>query len=118
MKNMSPLVIQSRKASCARCELKCEAYVANTINYEDQSLFCPRDWSGKWGPINGYEQTNKPMGFGDVVSAVATPIARVLGLPCVDKTTNTLRPESPCAKRREALNKFIPDVGITPSEKP
>lgn len=43
-------------------------------------------------------------GLGDVVHAVALPIARALGLPCVDPETKQLRPESGCAKRRASLN--------------
>lgn len=45
-------------------------------------------------------------GLGDLVSAIATPIARLLRLPCVDKNTKELRPESPCAKRKAALNRL------------
>lgn len=43
-------------------------------------------------------------GLGDAVAAVATPIARVLGLPCIDPATKQLRPESGCAKRKARLN--------------
>jgi hypothetical protein len=47
-------------------------------------------------------------GVGDIVERLAKPIARALNLPCLDKTTHALRPESPCAKRRDALNKLLP----------
>ncbi len=47
-------------------------------------------------------------GLGDLVSAVATPIARTLGLGCVDPATKQLRPESGCAQRRAALNRLFP----------
>lgn len=43
-------------------------------------------------------------GLGDLVHAVAKPIAVALGLDCIDPATRELRPESPCAKRREKLN--------------
>jgi len=43
-------------------------------------------------------------GLGDIVERLAKPIARALGLPCLDEH-NRLRPDSPCAKRRNALNK-------------
>ncbi len=43
-------------------------------------------------------------GLGDLVSMVATPVARVLGLPCVDRTTGKLKAGSPCGKRRDWLN--------------
>lgn len=45
------------------------------------------------------------MKLGDTVATIATPIARVLGLPCIDEGGN-LRPESGCAKRKELLNDF------------
>jgi hypothetical protein len=47
-------------------------------------------------------------GLGDAVAAVATPIAKALGLPCVNKATGQLRPDSKCAKRKGALNQLIP----------
>lgn len=50
-------------------------------------------------------------GLGDAVGAVATPIARVLRLPCVDPATKQLRPESPCSKRKADLNAFGRRVG-------
>jgi hypothetical protein len=46
------------------------------------------------------------MGLGDLVASVATPIARALGLPCIDPATQQLRPESGCAKRKAALNRL------------
>ena len=46
------------------------------------------------------------MKFGDAIASVATPMARAFGMPCVDPSTNELRPDSPCAKRKEALNNF------------
>lgn len=45
-------------------------------------------------------------GMGDLVAAVATPIARALQLPCIDPATRDLRPESACAKRKEKLNRL------------
>lgn len=44
-------------------------------------------------------------GLGDLVAAVATPIARALGLPCIDPATQQLRPESGCAKRKADWNR-------------
>ena len=48
----------------------------------------------------------KPLGLGDMVGAVATPIASALGLPCVDPATKQLKPESKCQKRKDLLNKI------------
>lgn len=60
------------------------------------------------------------MKLGNAISTVATPIARALHLPCIDPETNQLRPESGCAKRRDALNQFsdtLYDVFWTTKEK-
>ncbi len=50
------------------------------------------------------------MQLGDKISSVATPIARALNLDCIDPATNDLRPESPCAQRRNVLNQFSESV--------
>ena len=47
-------------------------------------------------------------GLGDVVERLAKPVAKALNLPCLDKSTGRLRPESGCAKRRDRMNKAIP----------
>ncbi len=52
----------------------------------------------------------KSFGLGDAISSIATPIAAVLHLPCVDPATKQLRPDSGCAKRKAALNRVIPNV--------
>ncbi len=44
------------------------------------------------------------MTLGNQIALVATPIARALKLPCIDRRTNQLRPESGCAKMRDNLN--------------
>ena len=43
-------------------------------------------------------------GAGDVVALVATPIARVLKLDCVDQKTQELKPESDCSRRKREMN--------------
>lgn len=48
----------------------------------------------------------KTIGLGDLISKVATPIARALGMDCIDKKTNELKPESGCAKRKALANKI------------
>jgi len=50
----------------------------------------------------------KMRGLGDLVHRVALPIARALGLNCVDKTTGQLKPDSRCQQRRNALNAAVP----------
>jgi hypothetical protein len=49
-------------------------------------------------------------GLGDLVHAVAMPIAKALKLSCIDPKTQRLREESPCAKRRQALNQAVPFI--------
>jgi hypothetical protein len=46
-------------------------------------------------------------GLGDIVEVVAKPIARVLGMKCMDEN-GQLKPESKCAQRRNALNRIFP----------
>lgn len=53
-------------------------------------------------------KNSKLRGLGDAVSAVATPIAKALHLSCFDLATGELRPESECAKQRDALNAAVP----------
>lgn len=42
-------------------------------------------------------------GLGDMFEVAAKPVAKVLGLPCLD-AQGRLKPDSGCAKRRDALN--------------
>lgn len=71
---------------------------------------------GKWTPVTAEEYAAHraasvpsvaKKGLGDLVAAVATPIARALRLPCIDPVTKQLRPESGCAQRQAALNRFL-----------
>lgn len=50
------------------------------------------------------------MKLGNVISKVATPIARAMDLPCIDPVTQNLRPDSRCAQRRDALNRFSDSI--------
>ena len=43
-------------------------------------------------------------GPGDIIGAVATPIAGFFGFGCVDPKTKQLRPESGCARRKSNAN--------------
>jgi len=51
------------------------------------------------------------MGLGDVIEKMAKPIARALKLGCLD-AGGKLRSNSPCAKRREAANRFGRRIGL------
>lgn len=63
---------------------------------------------GQWIEVTAeqYAASQSGLGLGDIVAAVATPIARALRLPCIDPATQQLRPESGCAKRKAALNRL------------
>jgi hypothetical protein len=54
---------------------------------------------------NGKDITPK-RGLGDAIASVATPIARILKLKCIDPETKQLRPDSDCARRKNKLNKI------------
>ena len=49
-------------------------------------------------------------GLGDVVERLAKPIAKVLGLSCLD-AHGALKPGSECARRRDWLNRLGPPAG-------
>lgn len=48
----------------------------------------------------------QPEGIGDKIERMVKPIALALGLGCLDEL-GRLKPESGCAKRRNALNKLM-----------
>ena len=48
------------------------------------------------------------MGLGDLISAVAKIPARALGMKCLSKD-GSLKPESPCGKRKQRLNDLTPE---------
>lgn len=56
--------------------------------------------------------SKKSLGLGDRVEKLAKPIARVVNSKCLDKETDQLKPQSPCAKRRDGLNKVGRAIGI------
>jgi len=50
-------------------------------------------------------------GLGDRVERLVHPIAVALKLPCLDEKER-LRPESPCGRRRDRLNKLGNKIGL------
>jgi hypothetical protein len=46
------------------------------------------------------------LALGDRVERLVKPIARALRLKCLDENGN-LKPESGCAKRRDAMNRLV-----------
>jgi hypothetical protein len=51
------------------------------------------------------------LGLGDRIERIVKPIAVALKAPCLDEEKR-LKTESPCAKRRDVLNKLGYKVGI------
>ena len=47
------------------------------------------------------------MKVGTAISKVATPIAAALRMDCVDPVTRQLRPGTPCAQARDALDRAV-----------
>jgi hypothetical protein len=108
MNAIDPIVAEVRREVCAvSCTEHCAAYKAGTLNHDDPHAACPRvGWILAWGcygPCNG---PTPATGLGDLVAAVATPIARAFGMSCIDPATSQLRPESKCAERKAALNRI------------
>lgn len=54
--------------------------------------------------LKAVKGTARVLRVGDRIHSVALPVARVLGLPCVDKNTGQLRKDSPCASRQRLYN--------------
>jgi hypothetical protein len=55
------------------------------------------------GTESSHAKASENRGLGDFVEKLVKPIAKALRLPCLD-AEGKLRPESGCAKRRDALN--------------
>ena len=54
--------------------------------------------------LRAAETTRRPGGVGDVIERLVKPVARALGLNCLD-SSGQLKPDSPSARRRDALNR-------------
>lgn len=47
-------------------------------------------------------------GAGDWLEKKLHPIAKAIHWPCLDEDKETLKPDSPCAKARDGLNRLVP----------
>jgi hypothetical protein len=107
--NKIPLeIVLIRQDICGACKTPC--HQKDDDNYHrDPCASCPLT-PRLWGQF----EKCKNFGLGDAIAKIANPIAQV-----IDSAIGTrISTCGGCAKRREALNKIIPDLGITPSEKP
>lgn len=82
------------------CRLRCAGHCQQCV--DDAGWRASVGTTDPCGDVRGPWRT----GLGDLVAKVATPIARLLRLGCIDPKTKELRPESGCAKRRDALNRI------------
>lgn len=110
---MNPETAQIRRDICADCKRECD--VRLTIDHGDPCASCPLR---VWHAIGKCEEHGKLNGLGDLVHAVALPIARALRLSCIDPETKKLRAESPCAARRRKLNEAVPFTATPPPSPP
>jgi hypothetical protein len=113
MKNNTPKsVVSFRLNKCNSCKTPC-ANQKNKSFILDSCSSCPLD-KPEWDIFGRCQNLESSIGLGDIVYKIANPIAQV-----IDSAIGTsIATCGGCAKRREALNKIIPDLGITPSEKP
>jgi hypothetical protein len=93
---------------CQKCSAPCDQQ-NNPDWRRAECAECPLLKWHRYGKCVTAPTTPQPVrGLGDLVHAVAMPIARALHLPCVDPQTKKLRPESPCAARRKKMNETVP----------
>lgn len=102
-----PRIAAVRREICAQtCEAQCPAYQARTLNHDDPAAICPRrGWLHAWGTYSTAGQS-APLGLGDVVAAVAQPIARAIDAVAGTSIANC----GGCTGRQEQLNAAVPDV--------
>lgn len=65
-------------------------------------------------PASGASPSALPparMGLGDMMEKAFKPVAKWLKMPCLDEEEK-LKPESPCAKRRDRANALGKKIGI------
>jgi hypothetical protein len=62
-------------------------------------------------PFSTKSSPSRILGLGDRVEKLVKPMAIALKMKCLDEQKQ-LKPESPCAKRRNKLNELGRSVGI------
>lgn len=86
-----------RIATCNECQNQCDDFRQGKIDHSNPCLSCP---------IGMWSSTAPCRGLGDVVAAIAQPIAKV-----IDSVAGTnVQGCGGCKKRQEALNKLIPSL--------
>jgi hypothetical protein len=122
-KTMPREIAEIRREICGRCDAKCAEFSAGSLNHEDPSASCPREWAARWGcygrcgdsevtiapvslPVVESAPAPKQFGLGDLVAVFAEPIARVSDATIGTKLVGC----GSCAERRAALNRLVPKL--------
>ena len=107
---MPATIPRIRRSICALCDDKCADYIAGQIDHNNPRAQCGRAWPSRWGCYGKCNdptmQPAPPRGLGDLVAAVAQPIARAIDALAGTKIQGC----GGCAARREALNRAVPDI--------
>lgn len=101
MKPMPSEVADVRRQICR------QAGCVHTPDYADPCAVCPaghwKQWTRQCRQIEPAPTLLQRLALGTRIEKLAKPIAKVLGLPCLEKD-GTLQPKSPCAQRRDLLD--------------
>jgi hypothetical protein len=96
-------IINHRRELCKSCPTPCE-FQTNLTYRSARENGCP---IGRWQPYLIYKKNQASIrGAGDLVAAVAQPIAGAIDYVTRGKTK--LKGCSACAKRKEMLNHLLP----------
>jgi hypothetical protein len=85
-----------------------EAVIAMARREGDNLTFTAAEWSALSRKYSLYHRRNRT-GLGDRIERAVKPVARALRLKCLDEAGN-LKPDSGCAKRRDAFNRRFPNA--------
>lgn len=91
-----------RRSLCANCPTPCAAQ-GNAALYGDPCFACPLP-QRRFGTYGQCKPTTRARGLGDLVAAVAQPIAKAIDAMAGTDIKNC----GGCAKRRDVLNRLLP----------
>lgn len=92
---VAPVVLRYREAQCAACPAPCVAWQRGELALSEPAAACP---IARWPASRA--ATRRMVGLGDVVAALAQPVAKLVGkTDCAG-----------CKKRKAKLNAAVPDV--------
>lgn len=94
------IATQVRKDICKDCNTPCDKFKKGRIIHDDPCQSCP---IGRFKAVA--ELCHTARGLGDFVEKAVKPIAVFMRLSCLDDH-GKLKEASPCAKRRDWLNRL------------